>query len=135
MFYDLLDACRRNDFERVRPLVAADPTLMMRQASTGDTPLLSARRAGNGETTSRRAGQLWPRNACVVATVDDVVSRAPCRLLGARHTAELPLAYGADHRLLSRNHMANIPPVIAVIAHYQSFPVPQPNPLQSRGMM
>ena len=40
MLEDLLDACRRNDLERVPTLVTADPTLLTRQAATGETPLL-----------------------------------------------------------------------------------------------
>jgi hypothetical protein len=47
MLEDLLDACRRTDLERVRTLVTADPTLLTRQAATGETPLL---RGGSLET-------------------------------------------------------------------------------------
>ena len=39
MLEDLLDARRRNDLERVRTLVTADPTLLTRQVATGETPL------------------------------------------------------------------------------------------------
>lgn len=131
MFDDLLDACRRNDLERVRSLVAADPTLMKHQAPTGETPLLAALYAGSGETTTWLLGQSWPRNAFEAAAVDDVARLqelldsdpqvadtfsadgwSPLHLaafFGARHTAELLLTHGADHRLLSRNHMANTP--------------------------
>lgn len=51
MLEDLLDACRRTDLERVPTLVTADPTLLTRQAATGETPLL---RGGSLETAD------WP---------------------------------------------------------------------------
>lgn len=131
MFDDLLDACRRNDLERVRSLVAADPTLMTHQAPTGETPLLAALYASSGDAVNWLLGQSWPRNAFEAAAVDDVARLqelldsdphltdtysvdgwSPLHLaafFGARRTAELLLARGADHRLLSRNHMANTP--------------------------
>ncbi|MEO5797937.1 MAG: ankyrin repeat domain-containing protein [Gemmatimonadales bacterium] len=131
MFDDLLDACRRNDLERVRSLVAADPTMLMHQTPSGETPLLAALYAGSGETTGWLRDQHWPRNAFEAAAVDDVARLqelldsdpqvadtfsadgwSPLHLaafFGARPAAELLLARGADHRLLSRNHMANTP--------------------------
>lgn len=131
MFDDLLDACRRNDLERVRSLVAADPTLLIRQAPTGETPLLAALYGGSGEAVGWLMGQKWLRNVFEAAAVDDVARLqelldsdplvadtystdgwSPLHLaafFGARRAAELLLAHGADHRLLSRNHMANTP--------------------------
>ncbi len=131
MFDDLLDACRRNDLERVSSLVAADPTMLLRQAPSGETPLLTAVYAGSGETVRWLSGQSWPRNAFEAAAVDDVDRPqdlldsdpliadtrsvdgwSPLHLaafFGARRAAALLLARGADHRLLSRNHMANTP--------------------------
>ena len=143
MFDDLLDACRRNDLERVRSLVAADPTLLMCQAPSGETPLLTALYAKSGETACWLTGQSWPRSAFEAAAVDDVARLqelldsdrlvadtysadgwSPLHLaafFGARQAAELLLARGADHRLLSRNYMANTPLHAALAARQLSL--------------
>lgn len=131
MLDDLLDACRRNDLERVRSLVTADPTLLLRQSPSGETPLLAALYARSGETACWLTGQSYSRNAFEAAAVNDVARLmelldsdpqvadtysadgwSPLHLaafFGAGRTAELLLARGADHRLLSRNDMANTP--------------------------
>ncbi|MES2124201.1 MAG: ankyrin repeat domain-containing protein [Gemmatimonadota bacterium] len=143
MLDDLLDASRRNDLERVRSLVTADPTLLLRQSPSGETPLLAALYARSGETACWLAGQSWPRNIFEAAAVDDVTRLmelldsdpqladiysadgwSPLHLaafFGAGRTAELLLARGADHRLLSRNHMANTPLHAAIAAKHLSL--------------
>ncbi|MEP6590679.1 MAG: ankyrin repeat domain-containing protein [Gemmatimonadota bacterium] len=140
MLDDLLDACRRNDLERVRSLVTADPTLLLRQSPSGESPLLAALYARSGETACWLTGQSWPRTVFEAAAVDDVgrltdllVSDpkaadtysadgwSPLHLaafFGARRAAEFLLAHGADHRLLSRNHMANTPLHAALAAKH-----------------
>ena len=72
MLDDLLEACRRNDLERVQSLVTADPTLLTRQAPTGETPLLAALYYRSGETVSWLRTQQWPRTIFEAAAVDDV---------------------------------------------------------------
>jgi len=131
MLDDLLNACRRNDLERVRSLVAADPTLLMRQAPSGETPLLAALYAKSGETACWLTGQSWPRSAFEAAAVDDVARLkelldtdpqvadtfsadgwSPLHLaafFGAHRAAAFLLARGASHQLLSTNSMANTP--------------------------
>jgi hypothetical protein len=57
MLEDLLDACRRNDLERVLTLVTADPTLLTRRAATGETPLLTGGSLGTADLLlAHRAG-------------------------------------------------------------------------------
>jgi ankyrin repeat protein len=117
--------------ERVRSLVAADPTLLLRQAPSGETPLLTALYAKSGETACWLTGQSWPRTVFEAAAVDDVARLtelldsdpqvadtcsadgwSPLHLaafFGAHRTAALLLARGASHQLLSRNSMAKTP--------------------------
>ncbi|MGH7523366.1 MAG: ankyrin repeat domain-containing protein [Gemmatimonadales bacterium] len=131
MLEDLLDACRRNDLERVRALVTADPTLLTRQASTGETPLLAALYHRSGETVSWLREQRWPRSIFEAAAIDDVAgleqiiavdpagadtySRdgwTPLHLaafFGSAGAADLLLSHGADPRRIARNAMANTP--------------------------
>jgi len=131
MLDDLLDACRRNDFERVQSLVTADPTLLTRQAPTGETPLLAALYYRSGETVSWLRTQQWPRTIFEAAAVDDVQRLGeifvidpaaadtysldgwtPLHLaafFGAARAAALLLSHGADHRRIARNTMANTP--------------------------
>jgi hypothetical protein len=91
MLEDLLDACRRNDLERVPTLVTADPTLLTRQAATGETPLLTAHVRRSGVSVSLLGDQHWHRGAAG----------------GPLETAELLLAHRADPRRIARNVMAN----------------------------
>ena len=131
MLDDLLDACRRNDLERVQSLVTADPTLLTRQATTGETPLLAALYHRSGEATSWLAGQQWPRTMFEAAATDDVQrigavlaadptaadtysvdGWTPLHLaafFGAANAATLLLSHGADPRRIARNTMANTP--------------------------
>jgi hypothetical protein len=50
----LLDACRRNDLEREPTLVTADPKMLIRQAATGETSLLTAQAGRSGVSASWR---------------------------------------------------------------------------------
>ena len=131
MLDDLLDACRRNDLERVRTLVTADPTLLTRQAPTGETPLLAALYHRSSETVSWLGEQRWPRTAFEAAALNDVdrlrliLAADPAAtdtystdgwtplhlaaFFGAADSAELLLSHGADHRRIARNAMANTP--------------------------
>jgi ankyrin repeat protein len=131
MLEDLLDACRRNDLERVRTLVTADPTLLSRQASTGETPLLAALYHRSGTTVSWLSEQRWPRSIFEAAAVDDVARLqeildgdpaeadtystdgwTPLHLaafFGSFGGADLLLSHGADPRRIARNAMANTP--------------------------
>lgn len=131
MLDDLLDACRRNDLERVRTLVTADPTLLTRQAATGETPLLAALYHRSGEPASWLSGQRWPRSIFEAAAANDVDQLreilaadpamtdtysadgwTPLHLagfFGSLGAAELLISHGADHRRIARNAMANTP--------------------------
>lgn len=131
MLDDLLNACRQNDLERVRSLVAADPTLLLRQAPSGETPLLAALYSKSGETASWLTEQSWPRTVFEAAAVDDLIRLqdlldsdpqladtcsadgwSPLHLaafFGAQRAAAFLLARGANHRFLSKNSMANTP--------------------------
>lgn len=131
MLEDLLDACRRNDLERVRTLVTADPTLLSRQASTGETPLLAALYHRSGATVSWLREQHWPRSIFEAAAVDDVARLqeilcgdpaeadtystdgwTPLHLaafFGSFGAADLLFSHGADPRRIARNAMANTP--------------------------
>lgn len=139
MFDALLDACRRNDLERVRSLVAADPTQLMHQTPSGETPLLAALYAGAGDVVAWLRMQSWPRTVFEAAAVGDVerlhalLDATPsltdtyaadgwtplhlAAFFGARDAAALLLARGADHRALSQNAMANTPLHAALAAH------------------
>ena len=131
MLDELLDACRRNDLERVKSLVTADPTLLHRQGATGETPLLTALYHRSGETTAWLGEQRWPRTVFEAAAVDDtqrlreifasdpgsadtysVDGWTPLHLaafFGAAQAAALLLSHGADTRRIARNAMANTP--------------------------
>ncbi|MGH7593082.1 MAG: ankyrin repeat domain-containing protein [Gemmatimonadales bacterium] len=131
MLEDLLDACRRNDLERVQTLVTADPTLLTRQAATGETPLLTALYYRSGETASWLGELQWPRSIFESAAVDDVERLSellaadpamtdiysadgwtPLHLaafFGSAGAARVLLSHGADHRRIARNAMANTP--------------------------
>ena len=131
MFEDLLDACRRNDLERVRSLVTADPTLLTRQAATGETPLLAALYHRSGETASWLGEQRWPLSIFEAAAANDVgrlreiLAADPAMtdtysadgwtalhlaaFFGSLEAAEFLLSHGADHRRIARNAMANTP--------------------------
>ncbi len=131
MLDDLLEACRRNDLERVQSLVTADPTLLTRQASNGETPLLAAIYHRSGDSARWLAGQHWPRTIFEAAAVDDVDRLrelltagdaatdtwsvdgwTPLHLaafFGSTRAAALLIAHGADHRRIARNSMANTP--------------------------
>src|ERR1043165_6913561 len=71
MFDDLVEACRRNDLQRVQSLVAADPTMLVRHAANGETPLLAALYHRSGESLSWLLAQHWPRSIFEAAAVDD----------------------------------------------------------------
>jgi ankyrin repeat protein len=131
MLEDLLDACRRNDLERVQTLVTADPTLLTRQAATGETPLLTALYHRSGETTSWLSEQRWLRSIFESAGVNDVdrlraiLAADPtmtdtystdgwtplhlAAFFGSFEAAEVLLSHGADPRRIARNVMANTP--------------------------
>lgn len=131
MLDDLLEACRRNDLERVQSLVTADPTLLTRQATTGETPLLTALYHRSRETASWLGSQSWPRTVFEAAAVNDadrlreilaadpatadtysVDGWAPLHLaafFGSAEAADLLLTHGADHRRIARNTVANTP--------------------------
>ena len=131
MLDDLLDACRRNDLERVQSLVTADPKLLTRQATTGETPLLTALYHRSRETAAWLGEQRWPRTVFEAAAVDDVPGLAevlasdpaaadtysadgwtPLHLaafFGAAQAARLLISHGADLRRIARNTMANTP--------------------------
>lgn len=91
MLEDLLDACRRNDLERVPTLVTADPTLLTRQAATGETPLLMAQVGRSGVSGSLLGDQHWHRGAAG----------------GRLETSDLLLPHRAATRRIARNVMAN----------------------------
>jgi ankyrin repeat protein len=129
MFEDLLDACRRNDLERAQALVTADPTLLTRQAATGETPLLTALYHRSRETASWLGDQDWSRTLFEAAALNDtdrldailaadpaaadtysVDGWTPLHLaafFGAAPAADLLLSHGADHRRIARNTVAN----------------------------
>jgi uncharacterized protein len=131
MLDELLDACRRNDLERVKSLVTADPTLLHRQGPAGETPLLAALYHRSGETTAWLGAQRWPRTVFEAAAMDDtqrlqelfasdtrsadtysIDGWTPLHLaafFGAAQAAALLLSHGADHRRIARNAMANTP--------------------------
>ncbi len=131
MFDDLLDACRRDDLERVRALVAADPTLLTRHADTGETPLLTALYHRSQAVTNWLRSQAWQRDVYEAAAVDDV-GRLAARLaedpaavdtysidgwtplhlaafFAAPGAVALLLSRGANPSPVSRNAMANTP--------------------------
>jgi ankyrin repeat protein len=138
MFDDLLDACRRNDFERVVSLVTADPTLLTRSTPDGATPLLMALYHGSGDVVTALKAREWPRTVWEAAALDDadrltellaaepglVDTYSPdgwtalhlAAFFGAGRTADLLLSRGANHRLISRNTVANTPLHAAVAA-------------------
>jgi uncharacterized protein len=131
MFDDLLDACRRDDLERVQALVAADPTLLTRHAATGETPLLAALYHRNMAVVEWLRGQSWTRSLFEAAAIDDVAAVERCldegrgtadtyssdgwtplhlaAFFAAPQTVELLIARGASLNPLSRNAMANTP--------------------------
>jgi ankyrin repeat protein len=131
MLEELLEACRRNDLERVQSLVTADPTLLTRQAPTGETPLLAALYHRSSETVTWLCGNEWPRTVFEASAVDDVASLdallgadpslvdtysidgwTPLHLaafFGSARATQLLLSHGADPRRIARNVMANTP--------------------------
>jgi ankyrin repeat protein len=131
MLDDLLEACRRNDLERVQSLVTADPTLLTRQGSSGETPLLTAIYHRSGETVAWLSQRPWPRTVFEAAAIDDAErvmelladdphatdtysadGWTPLHLaafFGAARAADLLLSHGADPRRIARNAMANTP--------------------------
>ncbi|HEY3935547.1 MAG TPA: ankyrin repeat domain-containing protein [Gemmatimonadales bacterium] len=138
MLEEILEACRRNDLERVQSLVTADPTLLTRQGATGETPLLTALYHRSGETVSWLSGQQWPRTVFEAAAIDDaarlemilaadpglvdtyaVDGWTPLHLaafFGSVRAAQFLLVHGADPRRIARNAMANTPLHAAVAA-------------------
>ena len=140
MFEDLLEACRRNDLERVQSLVTADPPLLTRQAGTGETPLLAALYHRSRETASWLGGKPWPRTVFEAAAMDDserlreilaadpmaadtyaVDGWTPLHLaafFGSAQAAGLLLSHGADHRRIARNTVANTPLHAALAAKH-----------------
>jgi ankyrin repeat protein len=131
MLEELLEACRRNDLARVQSLVTADPTLLIRQATTGETPLLAALYHRSKETVSWLAGQEWPLNVYESAAANrtdrlrDLLAADPAAadtysidgwtplhlaaFFGSAEAADLLLSHGADHRRIARNTVANTP--------------------------
>ena len=140
MLEELLEACRRNDLERVQSLVTADPTLLTRQAPTGETPLLTALYHRSRETASWLASQGWPRTVFEAAASNDadrlrqilavdpaaadtysVDGWTPLHLaafFGSAETAEILLTHSADHRRIARNTVANTPLHAALAAKH-----------------
>ena len=140
MFEDLLDACRRNDLERVQALVTADPILLTRQAATGETPLLTALYHRSKETVSWLGCQSWSRTVFEAAALNDtdrlreilaadpaaadtysVDGWTPLHLaafFGAAQAADLLLSHGADHRRIARNTVSNTPLHAALAAKH-----------------
>ncbi len=128
---ELFDACRRNDLERVRALVSADPALLRQQTPSGETPLLAALYHRAGEVACWLTGQQWPRTIFEAAAVDDALRVAalcsadpaacnahaadgwtPLHLaafFGAARAAHELLDRGANPSPLSRNPMSNTP--------------------------
>jgi len=95
-----LDACRRNDLERVRALVTADSTLLIRQAATGETPPPTAR--DGGMAVSWRGQPHWRRTAAVHSLGADslLIHRAAPRRIARTVMANTPLhAAPAANRL------------------------------------
>ena len=145
MLEDLLEACRRNDLERVQSLVTADPILLTRQAATGETPLLTALGHRSRETVSWLGGRCRRRTVFEAAAPDVTVRRqeilaadaaaadtysvdgwtslpfAAC--FGAAQAADLLLSHGADHRRIARNTVANTSPPAALAAQHPSLVV------------
>ncbi len=131
MFNDLLDACRRDDVERVPALVAADPTLLTRHAANGETPLLAARYHRSRAVTVKLRAPSWNRSIHEAAATDDVGrltaqldenpsaagthpidGRTPLHLaafFAAPGAVASLLARGANSSPVSRNAMANTP--------------------------
>lgn len=140
MLEELLEACRRNDLQRVQSLVTADPTLLTRQAATGETPLLTTLYHRSVETKSWLMAQRWPRTVFKAAAIDDVdrlreilaLNRTaadtysvdgwtPLHLaafFGSAEAADLLLSHGADHRRIARNTVANTPLHAALAAKH-----------------
>ena len=140
MLEELLEACRRNDLERVQSLVTADPTLLTRQAATGETPLLTALYHRSRETASWLGGQGLSRTAFEAAAVNDVdrlrdiLAADPAAadtysvdgwtplhlaaFFGSAQAADLLLSHGADHRRIARNNVANTPLHAALAAKH-----------------
>lgn len=138
MFDDLLDACRRNDSERVAALVTADPTLLARSTPDGVTPLLTALYHGSVGVATWLKAREWPRTLWEAAALDDadrlaaqlaaqpelIDSYSPdgwtalhlAAFFGAGRTADLLISRGANHRLIARNTVANTPLHAAVAA-------------------
>jgi len=143
MLEELLEACRRNDLERVQSLVTANPTLLTRQAATGETPLLTALYHRSRETASWLGSQGWPRTVFEAAAVNDsgrlrailaadpaaadtysVDGWTPLHLaafFGSAEAADLLLTHGADHRRIARNTVANTPLHAALAAKHVSI--------------
>ena len=143
MLEDLLEACRRNDLERVQSLVTADPTLLIRQAESGETPLLTALYHRSRETASWLATQRWNRSVYETAAMNDtsgltaILAHDPAMadtyskdgwtplhlaaFFGASEAAALLLSHGADHRRISRNTVANTPLHAALAAKHLSL--------------
>lgn len=143
MLEDLLEACRRNDLERVQSLVTADPTLLIRQADSGETPLLTALYHRSRETASWLGSQRWKRTIFEAAAVNDVdgvgeiLAADPAladtysidgwtplhlaAFFGAPEAASLLLSHGADTRRISRNTVANTPLHAALAAKHLSL--------------
>ena len=131
MLEELLEACRRNDLERAQSLVTADPTLLTRQALTGETPLLTALYHRSRETASWLDTQHWPRTVFEAAASNDgdrlrdILANDPsaadtysldgwtplhlAAFFGSADAANLLLSHGADHRRIARNTVANTP--------------------------
>src|SRR4051812_47048127 len=72
MVEELVEACRRNDLQRIQTLVAADPTLLVRHVASGETPLLAALYHRSGESLGWLLTQSWPRTIFEAAAIDDV---------------------------------------------------------------
>jgi hypothetical protein len=67
MLDNQFDACRRNDSEREQSLVTADPTLLTRQAATGETPLCADHRRTARITVAKK-----PFHAALAAKHEDL---------------------------------------------------------------
>ncbi|MGH7582579.1 MAG: ankyrin repeat domain-containing protein, partial [Gemmatimonadales bacterium] len=140
MFDDLLDACRRNDLERVESLVTADPTLLNRHAATGETALLAALYHRSHDVVAWLRPRRWNRTVFEAAAIDDVETMTTLLALlpdaadsysldgwtplhlaaffGAAGAARQLLTHGADPRRIARNDMANTPLHAALAAKH-----------------